>query len=253
MNIALLLTLLVGLFILIGTLIGKLLKNNNNILNFSISMSFGVIVALSLLELFPEVIEHLVMNNFVEGIILSLIGIFLGFIILYHLDALIPHHEHSDHHHHHKNSNCNNEHLKHIGIVTSIALILHNIIEGMGLYVAASTELNVGLMLCIGIGLHNLPMGLVIESTLRNEYKWSKIFVISLLVSLSTLLGGLIACLFETTDALMGLLLSVTLGMLIYISFVELLPQITNIKDKKVKYLGFFIGIIILVISLIFG
>lgn len=253
MNLALFLTLLVGLFILLGTLIGNSLKNNKKILDFSISMSFGVIIALSLLELFPEVVEHLIIDNMVEGLVLSLIGMLLGFFILYQLDGLIPHHEQSDHHHHHKNSNCHDEHLKHIGIVTSIALILHNIIEGMGIYIAATTELKVGLMLCIGVGLHNLPMGLVIESTLRNEYKWSKVVIISLVVSLATLLGGILACFIAPTDTLMGLLLATTLGMLIYISFVELLPQITNINDKKTKYIGFFSGIIILIISLIFG
>lgn len=253
MIVAILLTFIVGLFILIGTLIGKKLKNNKCILEFSISMSFGVMIALVTLELFPEIIENLVIDLGVEGLIFSLICALLGFIILYQLDSLIPHHETNNDDHHHKHSNCNNEHLKHIGIVTSIALVLHNVIEGMSLYITALSDIKVGILLCIGIGLHNLPMGLMIESTFHNEYKWKKILIISLLVSLSTVLGGLIACSITTSNLLMGLLLSTTLGMLIYISLFELLPQVTNIKNKKIKYIGVISGVIILVISLVFG
>ena len=123
----------------------------------------------------------------------------------------------------------------------------------MSLYITALSDIKVGILLCIGIGLHNLPMGLMIESTFHNEYKWKKILIISLLVSLSTVLGGLIACSITTSNLLMGLLLSTTLGMLIYISLFELLPQVTNIKNKKIKYIGVISGVIILVISLVFG
>ena len=188
-----------------------------------------------------------------KGLIFALLCVVLGFVILFQLDRLIPHHESEDHHHHHKHSNCHNEHLKHIGIVTSLALILHNIIEGMGIYITSSTDFNTGLLLCIGVGLHNLPMGFMIESTLRNEYKFNKVLVISLIVSLSTLLGGIIASLLTTSELVMGLLLSVTFGMLVYISFVELLPQINNISNKKIKYIGVISGSVLLMISLIFG
>ena len=235
MKLGLLLTLLVGLFILGGTIIGKLLKNNKNVLDFSICLSFGVLISLSILELFPEVIENLVMTLEIKGVLIGILGVLSGFLVLYHLDRLIPHHENSNHHHHHKHSNCFDEHLKHIALITSIALVLHNIIEGMGLYMATKESFKVGILLCIGIGLHNLPMGLMIESTLRNEYKFIKILLISLVVSLSTFVGGIIATIFRTSEPLMGFLLAITLGMLAYITIIELLPQITNIKNKKLN------------------
>lgn len=253
MNLGLTLTLLVGLFIILGTVIGRFLKNNHNVLDFSICLSFGVLVTLSILELLPEIIEHIVEPLKFRGALIALIGVLIGFGMLTILDEFVPHHEENDSKHHHKDSNCLNEHLKHIGIVTSLALILHNIIEGMSLYIATLDDYKVGLLLCIGIGLHNLPMGFVIESTLRNEYKFNKIIIISLIVSLSTLLGGFIALSLSASKLLMGLLLSTTLGMLLYIAFVELLPQITRIKNTKIKYIGVLSGVIILLISLIFG
>ena len=169
--VALLLTLLVGLFILAGSFIGLNYKNNKKFTDFSISVAFGVIVSLILFEILPETYEVLngqigIIRTLVVIVILSLIGI----VILKILDLFVPHHEHEAHHSHkHKNDKCHNEHLYHIGIVSSVAVIAHNLIEGMSLYLVSSTSLISGLLLCIGIGLHNIPMGLVISSTLTSS------------------------------------------------------------------------------------
>ena len=50
-------TLLVGLFIVLGTVIVFFTNQNKNFVNFSISMAFGVMVALGLFELLPESYE----------------------------------------------------------------------------------------------------------------------------------------------------------------------------------------------------
>lgn len=250
---ALLLTLIVGLFILIGTIIGICLKNNKKLIDMSISIAFGVVITLIAVELIPEVLEILIDNlGKGKGILFIALLTFLGFVILQQLDLFIPHHE--EHNHKHKHV-CHDEHLKHIGIVTSVALILHNLIEGMSLYIATVADLKMGLILCIGIGLHNLPMGLVIASTLLNEYSKRKIIIISLIVSLATFIGGLFIFSFNgiQSELIMGLLLCVTLGMLIYIAFCELLQQVLRIEDKKTSYVGIIIGIVILLMSMMFG
>ncbi len=138
--VALLLTLLVGLFILIGSLCGLYFKNNNKFTDFSISIAFGVIVGLIILEILPESFE--ILSNEVgvfRSIFSILILILIGIIILKILDIFVPHHEHEMHHHHsHKNEKCHNEHLYHIGIVSSVAIVIHNLIEGMSLYLVSS-------------------------------------------------------------------------------------------------------------------
>ena len=249
---AILLTVFVGLFILIGTIIGICFKNNKKFIDLSISIALGVVITLIAFELIPEVLEILI-ENLGRGRGLLFIGLlaFLGFIVLQQLDLFIPHHEESNHKHKHS---CHDEHLKHIGIVTSIALILHNIIEGMSIYITTVTDFKMGMLLCVGVGLHNLPLGLVITSTLINEYSKKKIIIISLIVSLSTFLGGLFIMVSGIqSEFIMGLLLSVTLGMLVYIAFCELLEQVWHIEDKKISYIGVIIGIVILLISIMFG
>ena len=75
-------TLLAGISILIGTFIVFLLKNNQKLTNFSISMATGVMITLLLFEIIPEALSLLsetfpFLTNIIIVIILSLIGIFL--------------------------------------------------------------------------------------------------------------------------------------------------------------------------------
>lgn len=251
----LLLTLLVGLFTLLGSVFAIKFKNNKRFTDFSISLAFGVILALILFEIIPEVYEVLnselsVFRTILCIIILVLIGIYL----LKILDSFIPHHEHEAHHHHkHNDDSCHNEHLKHIGLVSASAVIVHNIIEGMSLYLVSSSSIVSGLFMCIGIGLHNIPMGLVIATTLYNSnYSKKDIFKISLIVSLSTFVGGIIMLLLGGVPHLIeGILLGITLGMLIYILIFELLHQIYHMKNKKVCNIGVGFGMILLLLGIL--
>ena len=255
--VALLLTLLVGLFILLGSFIGLNYKDNKRFTDFSISVAFGVIISLILFELLPETFEVLngeigVVRTIFVIIILSLIGITL----LKLLDLFVPHHEHEVHHkHQHSSDKCHNDHLYHIGIMSSIGMIAHNIIEGMSLYLVSSTSLISGILLCIGIGLHNIPMGLVISSTLTSSiFSKNKALKISLIVSIATFIGGILMFMIGGVSELIeGILLGLTLGMLIYISIFELFHQIYHMKNKKITITGIVVGVVLLVISIILG
>ena len=154
MNIlALLFTLLAGLFIFTGYVYGLKFKNNNKLTDFSISMAFGVLVSLIILELIPESYEILneKLGN-IRTIFLIIVLMLIGIIILKIIDLFIPHHEHEFHHNHNHNSvKCHNEHLNHIAFISMLGIILHNIIEGASLYLVSKTNLTSGLLLCIGI------------------------------------------------------------------------------------------------------
>ena len=253
--ISLLLTLLVGLFITLGSIIGLKYKKDSKLTDFSISIAFGVIISLIIIEILPETFELLYEEmGIIRSILVIGLLIGIGIVLLKILDLFIPHHEHEAHHHHkHKNEKCHNEHLQHIGIISSVAVIFHNLIEGMSLYLVSSASINSGLLLCLGVGLHNIPMGLVIASTLiTSNYTKEKTIKISLIVSLSTFLGGIIMFLVGGVNELVeGLLLGLTLGMLVYIAIFELLHQIIHMKNKKIPCIGISIGVLLLLLSTI--
>lgn len=241
--IGLVLTLVLGFFIIIGAFLMHIFENKERFLVISLSMAFGVMVSLIFLELLPESFE--IFNEKYSSIIsIAMILIFsiIGFLILKILDKFIPDHEEDD-----------EANLIHVGIVSSIAIILHNIIEGMAIYNTFNTSINLGILLSIGVGLHNIPLGMVLSSTfyksLSNKKKSN---VIIFLISTSTFVGGLIMCIFNNVfknEFIIGLLLSITVGMLVYINIIEILPKLIKSKDKKMIITSIIVGILILFVS----
>lgn len=245
----LLLTLILGIFIILGAVIVFLTKNNDKFVQFSISLAFGVMIMLIALDLLPEAYEVIDSGNAIYNTLYIVIGAAIGFIFLKVLDHFIP-----DHHDDPEDEHDDDKNLKHIGLVSSIALVLHNIVEGMAIYLLVTSDLHAGLMGCIGIGLHNIPLGMVIASTFykSNQDKKKTIFII-LGISLSTFVGGLFIHLFNLSsvlDLLEGISLTLTIGMLLYILVMELLPKVFHSKDKKITLSGIGLGIILLVMTM---
>lgn len=239
-------TLVLGLFIIFGAFMIHAFKNKDKFLLISLGMSFGVMITLIFVELLPEVYEIFKGKWNSLTTILIIVGLSLvGLLFLKLLDKFIP--EHDD-----ENEEGN---LMHIGIVSSIAIIIHNVIEGMAVYNTISTSVSLGILLSIGVGLHNIPLGMIISSTfyksIENRNK-SNIIIVG--ISLSTFIGGLVMALFNFTNELViGVLLSLTIGMLIYINIIEILPKLLKSNDKKIALISTILGIIILFLSHLIG
>ena len=242
---SLLITFLLGIFFLVGALVVKVGKNTRFIENISVSVALGTMVTLVILDLIPEMLEHM------EGvpIIFLILLILLGVVLLKVLDFFIPEHDHEHSLHH----DCSEENLVHIGIISLVAIVLHNVIEGMAVYSLSIESLKTGMLVALGVGLHNIPMGMIIVSTLEHEKKNVKI-IAYLLASLSTFLGGLIMVLVSSiiTDFVIGILISITLGMILYIVLFELLPHVLHGEKKMQSFVGVLIGVILIIVSSMF-
>ena len=107
----------------------------------------------------------------------------------------------------------------------------------MAIYSSVLTDTSLGLAMTLGIGFHNIPLGMVIAGTFyQSNENISKTILSILLVSISTFVGGLIMFFLNLTlisPLIFGALLSVTLGMLMYITINELFPRIESTKNKK--------------------
>lgn len=244
--IGLLITFLLGIFVLIGAMVAFLANKKGQIIDFSLGLAFSVIIMLIIIDLIPEVIEHLGLRY----IWLFLVFVILGYGLLRLLDRFVP-----DHHEHESMTKKEaNDNLAHIGVISSIALVIHNIVEGMAVYSTVLSDTTTGLMLAIGIGFHNLPLGMVIATTFyQGNPKNKKVWLVVVGVALSTLVGGLISLLLNNQvfpEWVLGSLLSLTLGMLLFILFSELFPRIRKSKFTKERNLGLIVGVIIMLISL---
>lgn len=237
--ISLLLTLISGLFFLVGIILYKIAKNKEKLNLISIGSGGVILLGLMVTDLIPELWEI--------GRWWLILFIFLGLSILMLLDLFIPHHEH---HHKEKKDDIKEHHghIIHIGLMTLMALLLHNFVEGIALYNISENSLKAGVLMTLGIGLHNLPFGLQIASYDKNNKN-----ILILLLVLSGLAGGILARFFgELNELLLGAVIAITLGMIIHIFFFELLKEVINNRKKKETKYGIIIGIIILIlISLI--
>ena len=255
--IALLLTLFAGLFIIIGSALGIYSKNSKSVIDMSISIAFGVIIGLMALEVMPD--SYKVLSGEIgtfRSIIAIIILVIIGILLLKILDMFVPCHEHeSSHDHEHINDDCHNEHLLHVGVLFGAAILVHNIIEGAGLYLIAKGDTTNGLLFCLGIGLHNIPLGLVATTSIINSnMKKTRMLLILTLITVSSFIGGFIIALLGSISAITeGILLGLTLGMLVYISVFELSRQIYHMENKTLTRMCILFGLLILTSSVLIG
>lgn len=233
---AMFLTFMSGLFFLLGIIIYRNTKHQKQLTVASMSCAAVVIIGLILTDLLPEALEI--------GKWWIFLFVILGLVLLFLLDKIVPHH----HHNHCENDEDGLEHqnhLEHIGIITILALLLHNVTEGMALYGVATNSLKNGLLMLLGVGLHNLPFGFQIANYNKDK---KNTWLIVLLV-LSGGLGGIIFYLFgQMNEYLEGVIIAITIGMLLHILLFELLNEVKeNIKKKETIY-GIIIGIILLIV-----
>ncbi len=246
----LIITLALGGFIGIGALISYYTGNDKRIIHASVSLALGTLGTLAVLELIPEALEHLGEGSWLT----ILIGAAAGFAFLTVLDKFLPDHdagEDSGHSYGHGHDHAR-KNTAHIGVISAIAVTLHNVIEGMAVYSITRDSTATGLLVALGVGLHNIPMGLVIFSTLRNQKKERNAMI--LLASFSTFIGGLLMALLwgGIGEAAIGILIAVTLGMILYIVFMELIPVVISERQWKISVPCMLVGIAIILVSTLF-
>ena len=232
---ALLITLASGIAFLIGWLITKLFTNKKKLVIFSIGFGFSVLIGLILFDLLPECFEL-----FSEWYVVVLY-IIIGILLLKAFDILIPHHEHTGKH----------SHIEHISLMSFVAILLHNIIETTAIYTTSVSNLKMGLLMSIGVSCHNIPFGIQMTSLSKSNKQG---LLLTSLLAISSIIGILVFNVFNIplTDDVLGMLISITLGMLIYIVFFELLCEVKeHIKTKEMFY-GLFFGVFIVFIASLF-
>ena len=241
--VAFILTILAGLSTLIGTLFIFYKGDIKKLTKYSLAFASGVMASISLIDLIPEAINLIIKNNSKNNtFLLTLIFIAIGLILSYIIDTLIP-----------ENKNVKNKKLYKLGIFSMLAIIMHNIPEGIATFLSSSSNLSLGISLAIAIALHNIPEGISISVPVYSATGSKKrAFIYTLISALAEPLGGVIAYLFLApiiTDNIMGYTLAIIAGIMLHISLLKLLPAAIKYREKK-KILAFFIiGILFMIIG----
>lgn len=233
-------TLLAGFSTLIGYFFIYFKNRNNNLLILSLGFASGVMFFISLFDLIPESIYILTKSYGINSIIIVCLFILIGIIISYLLDILF------------KNESS---YLYHIGIISMLAIIIHNIPEGIATFLTSTINFKLGITLALAIAFHNIPEGISISIPIYfSTGNKKKAFLYTFISGISEFIGAIIAFIFfknSISDLFMGSLYSIIAGIMFYISIHELLPTSLKYKNTLLTILSFIIGVLFIYISII--
>lgn len=219
-------------------------KNNKKIIIASLGFAAGIMTTVSLTDLIPEGFHLLNKSRgYLFSLLFLLLFIVMGSIIALTIDRYLP-----DSEKHYKDGI-----LYRVGIISMLSIIIHNIPEGIATFMTSASNISLGITLSIAIALHNIPEGISIAVPIYYATGSKlKAFYYVLLSSLSEPFGAIIAYLFLKpfiNDHIMGIIYAMIAGLMLYISFYELLPTSLRYKNKKITYLFFVLGSIVMIIS----
>lgn len=142
--------------------------------------------------------------------------------------------------------------LYRLGLISVIALVFHNIPEGITTFLSSSHDLSLGVSLSLGIALHNIPEGISVAVPIYYATKSKKKAIFFTFISgFSETLGAVIAYLFLSpimTSFILGAILAMAAGIMLHISFYELLPTSFSYSITRKKLLWFFVGVILMLL-----
>ncbi|MFH0703113.1 MAG: zinc transporter ZupT [bacterium] len=256
---ALLLSFLAGISTGIGGILAFFIKKDNVLaLSLGLGFSAGVMIYVSFTEILQES-KHYLMAFFGNstGEWLSIALFFTGIGLTAFIDKIIPddisHHVFniSDSEYEEKFSKCK---LCRTGLFVALIIALHNFPEGLTTFMAGLTNLSLGVSIAIAIAIHNIPEGIAVALPIYHATKSKrKAFALTLLSGMTEPLGALIGYFFLKSvlnDFTFGTILALVAGIMIYISFDELLPMAREYGNGHVEILGVTFGMLVMAVSL---
>jgi zinc transporter, ZIP family len=240
----LLLTLLAGIFTLLGSFISLLLKNTNKRgIQFALGMSAGVMIYLSFMELMPVAVKGL-------GFFTANLGFFAGILGIMLVDFIIPHDYIGEKY---CLPGCEKKVIK-ASVLTAIGITIHNLPEGMAVFIAAVGNIKLGIAITFAIALHNIPEGIAVSVPIFNATgSKRKALLFSFIAGMAEPLGAILALLFLMpfmSPAVLAFTFALVAGVMVFISFDELLPLAYNDSGDHTSILGILAGMLIMAISL---
>lgn len=241
----LLLCFLAGIFTVVGSFITFFVRDfKRSYLQFFLGLSGGVMIYVSFVELLPSSIHNI-------GALKANIAFFSGIILVMLVDFFIPHEYIAE-----KISNkTHDKKLMTAGIFTAIGIGIHNFPEGLAVFMSALVDLKLGIALAIAIALHNIPEGIAVAMPIFYATKSKKkAFWYSFLSGFAEPAGAVVAILVLMpflTPAVLSFSLAFVAGIMVFISFDELLPLSCQDEGYHISIFGVIIGMAVMALSLI--
>ena len=253
---AFLLTLLAGLSTGIGGLAALPRRAaNQKFLAASLGFSAGVMIYVSLVEIFFKAKEYL-MGFFGQktGSWCTVAAFFGGILLIAFIERLIPEPKAKETTASPVDAVDQQKWIR-AGLLTALAIAIHNFPEGLATFISALQEPGVAIPVVTAIAIHNIPEGLAVAvPILAATGSKSKAVGFALFSGLAEPAGALLGYLVFRpllNDAVFGILFAVIAGIMIFLSFDELLPDAEHAGGHTLAILGLMVGMAVMAISLL--
>jgi ZIP family zinc transporter len=228
-------SLLAGLSTALGGLIViRFRKIGKRALGFGLGFSSGVMVIIAFLSLFFKAIQF----GTYEIAAISFMG---GALLMMALDFFVPHQYFIKEERFKGESRLR---FMKVGMMVAIGMTLHNFPEGAIVGIGYTVLPAFGIVLALAIAIHNIPEGIAVAIPLRaGGMKKSKTFLITLFSGLVEPFGALVSVLFlSTVPGILPVALAFTGGVMIYLVMDELIPLATKECDLHSISIGIIFG-----------
>jgi zinc transporter, ZIP family len=224
-----------------GLLVYFMKKPKLSYLCISFGFSAGVMIFISFAELLNQGIRSI-------GFLYATMSFFAGILGIYLIDVLIPHIYEEE------TYGKKRQKLNRVAMLLFIGIAIHNFPEGVAVFFSTISNVSLGMLMALAIVIHNIPEGIAVSVPIyfatRNK---RKAFLYSILSGLAEPIGAILSFAVLSSflnEFVLGVILSATAGIMIFISFDELLPYAYKHKNQHHSILGMFLGMFVIAISI---
>jgi len=249
---ALALSTLAGLSTLLGALVILIGKGKSEkLLTSSLGFAAGVMLSISFSDLLPQARDLIGLEKGMEmGIIYMDLFLIAGVFLAIGLDYLVPHVE--------ANASADRSHqdLFRVGVVSTLAMMLHNFPEGIATFMAGYSDQALGMSLAVAIAFHNIPEGISVAMPVYFATgDKSKALKFTFAAGIAEPIGALAAFLVMRpflNQFVIGASFAFVAGIMLYISIEELIPSSRQYGHNRLALFSTLAGCVLMPLSHLF-
>lgn len=210
------------------------------IFEYLIALGAGFILALVLLELIPESIEHLGAS--------APVFILLGFALIHLFEHTVIGHLHFG-----EETHADIMVSKTASYGAVLGLFIHAFFDGLAISTAFFFDFKIGLLLFLAVFLHKFPEGLTVATVmLSSNQPRRNAFIATISIGIATMLGIItIFLISDIHENIVGIMFAISAGVAMYVGASDLIPEI-NRSENRLSPVIVFVGMALFYLSELF-